>query len=158
MNLAVWTRERLGNWMGRLYEPYRRSGLPELTSEQQDKMFRATHGIPLIIKHCYGQVYEYSRPVDVVLSNLLKAPNQAIEFSFAELFKLVSADEVQRKTLLLLALIGRPLMLRQIGEILGYSEIEIGNKLSQLVSFQCVSSTDGKYIINEEVGVFTSRW
>ncbi len=56
--------------MQKLYEPYARSGRPELTAEQMDAIYDATRGIPLIIKHCYGQVYEFNRSVDVVLKGL----------------------------------------------------------------------------------------
>lgn len=147
--------------MDRLYQPYQRSGLPRLTKEQENGMYGATRGIPLMIKHCYGQIYEYGRAVDSVIRGLASAANKAIDFSFAELFTVLRTDEVQRKTLLVLELIGRPLMLRQISDILQKPETDISAKLPQLVNFQCVSRSsagmDDKYSINDDIAVFASR-
>src|SRR5207302_8237917 len=82
-------------------------------------------------------------------------------FSFSEIFKLLKQDELQRKTILLLELIGRPLMLRQMADILGHSEAEIAERVVQLVNFQCViRSTTGseeKFAISDDVRVFTGR-
>ena len=50
--------------MQRLFEPYVRSGKQQLTEVQMDALYDATQGIPLIIKHCYGQIYEYNRSVE----------------------------------------------------------------------------------------------
>jgi len=86
-----------------------------------------------MIKHCYGQIFEYGRPVEAVVSRLSSAPTKIVEFSFAEIFNLLEKDEVQRKTLLLLELIGRPLMLRQMADILNANEADLTERVAQLV-------------------------
>jgi DNA polymerase III delta prime subunit len=145
--------------MQRLYEPYRRSGLTRLTEEQLDALYDATRGIPLMIKHCYGQVFEYGRPVESVIKRLSGAPNRVVEFSFSEIFKLVKQDELQRKAILLLEIMGRPLMLRQMADILGYSEADISDRVAQLVNFQCVNRSatglEEKYSVSDDVRAFT---
>jgi hypothetical protein len=145
--------------MQRLYEPYARSGKQQLSVEQMDNVYEATQGIPLIIKHCYGQVYEYNCDVNVVLKNLRTASSKPVEFSFAEVLCLLKQDELQLRTILLLELSGRRLTLRQMADILGAGEPEIAERLSRLVNFQCVNSdsTDEKYAINDEARVLTRR-
>jgi Cdc6-like AAA superfamily ATPase len=147
--------------MKRLYEPYARSGKQQLTDEQFDALFEATQGIPLIIGHCYGQVYEHSRPFDVVLKTLSSAGSKIVDFSFAEIFKLLKQNDLQLRTILLLELSGRRLMARQIADILGANEEEILTGLTSLVNFQCVTTattgTDEKYGISDDVRLLTRR-
>jgi hypothetical protein len=147
--------------MERLYEPYARSAKAQRTEEETDAIYEATKGIPLIIKHCYGQIYEYNREVDLVLKQLSNAGTKIVEFSFAEVFDLLKRDELQLRTILLLELSARRLMSRQIADILGAKEAELANRLAQLVNFQCAvmvsTGADEKYGINDEVRFLTRR-
>ncbi len=147
--------------MQRLYEPYARSGKQQLTDQQQDALYETTQGIPLIIKHCYGQVYEYSCEIGAVLQRLSTAGTKVVDFSFAEVFDLLKKDDLQLRTILLLELSARSLMARQIADILAVDEGNIEKRLAQLVSFQCASTmstgTEEKYGINDEVRFLTRR-
>lgn len=144
-----------------LYEPYAHSQHSQLTEDQLDALYDATRGIPLLIKHCYGQIFEYGKSVEAVLRGLSSAGNDVVDFSFAEIFKLLKQDELELRTILLLELSGRPLMRRQIADMLGLSEAVIESRLAPLGNFQCVvrSSTglEEKYGISEEVHFFTRR-
>jgi hypothetical protein len=147
--------------MQRLYEPYARSGRQQLTDQQQDALYERTQGIPLIIKHCYGQVYEYGSEIDVVLKKLSTAGTRVVDFSFAEVFDLLKKDDLQVRIILLLELNGRRLMARQIADILVVDEAEVAERLAQLVKFQCANimttGTEEKYGINDEVRLLTRR-
>jgi RNA-directed DNA polymerase len=147
--------------MQRLYGPYARSARQQLTDEQMDALYEATQGIPLIIKHCYGQIYEYNRELDVVLKRLSRAGNKVMDFSFAEVFDLLKQDELQLRIILLLELSGRRLMSRQIADILTVEESEVTERLAQLVNFQSANmvstGTEEKYGINDEVRSLTRR-
>ena len=80
-------------FMTRLDESYQQTGQPTFSSLQRDQLYAANfHGIPLIIKHCYGQVFEYSRPLEDVLKGLSGAGNKVVEFSFKEIFELLECD------------------------------------------------------------------
>lgn len=147
--------------MQRLYEPYARSGKAQRTPQEMDAIYDATQGIPLIVKHCYGQIYEYNREVETVLRQLSKAGNNVVEFSFAEVFDLLKRDELQLRMILLLELSARRLMSRQIADILVADETEVVSRLGELVNFQCAvmvtTGTDEKYGINDEVRFLTRR-
>ncbi len=152
-------RQESKELMRRLYEPYRWSGKVQLTEQQLDALYETTQGIPLIIKHCYGQVFEYNRPMELVLRGLSNAGNKVVEFSFAEIFKLLKQDGLLLSTILLLELSARPLMLRQMADILGEDEAEIGHRVAGLENFQCVNRTstgaDTKFAVSDDVRFFT---
>src|SRR5207253_4378287 len=116
----------------RLEEEYAHSGQEPLSPEQRDAMYDATRGIPLIIKHCYGQIREYNRDADQVLRGLASAGNKVVDFSFSELFHNLKQDDLQLRTILLLELIGQPLMLRQMADILEVAEEAIDERLARL--------------------------
>lgn len=147
--------------MDRLYEPYSRSGQAPLTDEQRDQIYEVTQGIPLIVKHCYAQVYEYNRPLTMVLKALEAAGNKVVEFSFAEMFALLKEDLLHLKLILLLEVSGRPLMLRQMADILGVKEEHLSDRLASLVNLQCVQrttvGTDDKFSLNDEVKFLVRR-
>jgi hypothetical protein len=146
--------------MERLDEPYRQSGQQALTEEQRDAMYEASKGIPLIIKHCYGQIYEYNRPVDFVLRNLVMAGNTVVDFSFSEILQLITQDSLQLRIVLLLELIGRPLLVRQISDVLGVDELQVNPRITTLTNFQCLTGSSAgnyeKYGVNDDLR-FVSR-
>jgi RNA-directed DNA polymerase len=144
-----------------LYKLYVQSGRQQLTLQQQDAVYETTQGIPIIIKHCYGQVFEYGIEIDVVIKNLSTAGTKVVDFSFSEVFNLLKKDELHLRIILLLELSGRRLMSRQIADILLVDEAEIAGLLAQLVNFQCAnltsSGTEEKYGINDDVRLLTRR-
>jgi hypothetical protein len=161
INLRGLDKQESKELMQRLHEPYARSGQAQLTPEQLDAVYNATNGIPLIIKHCYGQIYEYNRSVDTVLKGLSSASNKVVDFSFSEIFDLLKHDDLQLRVVLLLEVSGRPLVLRQMMDILDAEENELAERVRRLVGFQCItrssSGTDEKYAVNDEVRFFTRR-
>ncbi len=147
--------------MQRLYQPYARSGKAQRTDEEFDSIHDATRGIPLIIKHCYGQIYEYNVELNSVLKRLSQAGSKVVDFSFTEVFDHLKEDELQLRTILLLELSARRLMVRQIADILAADEAEVSTRLAQLINFQCASvvssGTEEKYGINDQVRFLSRR-
>ena len=146
--------------MRSLYKKYK-GAKPALSEEQQRELHRATFGIPILIKHCFGQIYEYNRAFDVVIRSLSEIPNKAVEFSYEEILKLLKSDDCQLETMLLLELINYPLLIRQIADILSRDESEIETKIRLLADFQCVKRTNQgrleKYMVNDEIRILTRR-
>ncbi|WP_448046074.1 hypothetical protein [Bradyrhizobium liaoningense] len=147
--------------MQRLYQPYAQSGQAQLADGKRSQLYEATRGIPLIIKHCYGQVFEYNMPLDSVIKSLLSAGNNVVEFSFAEIFKILREDELQRKIIVLLEVIKRPILIRQMADILSVEQWSIESRIGNLMNFQCIvrssSEADDKYAINPEVRLLAAR-
>jgi GTPase SAR1 family protein len=153
--------KRESNWlMERLDQPYRQSAQPPLTEAQRNQLYEVTKGIPLIIKHCYGQFFEYNIPPEIVLKNLASAGNKVVEFSFSEIFRFLKEDELQKKIIILLELANRPTLIRQISDILSVDEADIAPRITNLANFQCIirspSDIDDKYSINPDVQLLTA--
>ncbi len=149
------------NLMEDLYEQYRMVA-PELTKEQKQKIFEVTSGIPVVIKHCFGQIYEYNKPFSTVVNAIVLAKTaKVVEFSFEEVFKIVRDDQCQLEIILLLEYINCPLLVRQMAEILNRFEGDIENRIPSLYNFQCIKrdnyGLEEKYEINPEVRLFTKR-
>src|SRR5262249_4901448 len=77
-------------------------------------------------------------------------------------FSLLKQDDTQLRTILLLELAGRPLMLRQMADIFSMDETEMSDRLAQLINFQCVnrvvtSGGEEKFVISDEARFFTRR-
>lgn len=146
--------------MNSLHNKYR-SSKPALSEEQKKKLHQATFGIPILIKHCFGQIYEYNRAFDVVVRSLSEIPNKAVEFSYEEILKLLKSDDCQLEIMLLLELINCPLLIRQIADILARDESEIETKIPPLADFQCVKRTNQgrleKHMVNDEIRILTRR-
>jgi RNA-directed DNA polymerase len=121
--------------MSLLYQSYASSGQAQLTENQRSQLYDATKGIPLLIKHCYGQVYEYNMPFDAVVKGLVVAGNKVVEFSFAEIFRFLKDDELQRKILILLEVINRPTLIRQMADILNVDLTSIERRIANLMNF-----------------------
>jgi hypothetical protein len=146
--------------MKKLFEPYS-NAREQLTTLQQEDVYKISSGIPIIIKHCYGQVFEYNRPVDAVLRGLSSAGNRVVEFSFAEIFQLIKENLSQLRVLILLELINCSLLPRQISDILEMRENDVDSIITILSNFQCVSrisyGREEKYEVNEDMRIFTRR-
>jgi hypothetical protein len=150
-----------GSLMQRLYQPYARSGQAQLSDAQRSQLYEATKGIPLLMKHCYGQVFEYGMPLDGVIKNLLVAGNNVVEFSFAEIFKILKEDDLQRRIIVLLEVIRRPILIRQMADILSVEHSSVESRIGNLMNFQCIvrssSESDDKYSINPDVRLLAAR-
>jgi tetratricopeptide (TPR) repeat protein len=148
-------------FMTRLDGSYQQTGQPSFSSAQRDEIHSATHGIPLIIKHCYGQVFEYSRPLEEVLKGLVAAGNKVVEFSFKEVFELLERDAANQRILILLEVLNKPLLPRQISDILSMPEEDVLQRIGRLHSFQClnrvISETYDKYVINAELRLLATN-
>lgn len=146
--------------MNSLFRQYK-DAVPDLSDEQKQELHQATFGIPILIKHCFGQIYRYNRPFDAVVRNLSATPNKAVEFSFEEVLKLLKNDSCQLEIILLLELINCPLLIRQVADILARSEAQVEDKIPSLASFQCVKRINQgrqeKYTINDEIRMLTRR-
>jgi DNA polymerase III delta prime subunit len=147
--------------MASLYETYVNSGQEQLRDDQRDQLHEVTLGIPLLIKHCYAQIYEFGCSPDGVFSNLLNTPSRVIDFSFAEIFKLLKQDDLLLRTILLLEVSGRALMQRQMADILAVDEERIAESLRRLLNLQCVNRAsvglDDKYVLNVEARFLAKR-
>lgn len=147
--------------MKSLFETYKDSSKEQLSPEQQSALYKVTSGIPLIINHCYAQIYDYNSSVKTVIDNLTAESTKIIDFSFSEIFQLLKQDSIQLKTIILLELVNTPLLLRQIADVLKVSESNLENKLTRLVSFQCIKLSaykmEEKYSLNDEMRLFTKR-
>jgi len=161
INLKGLDEQESKELMQRLYHPYARSGKPQRTNEEFHKIWNATSGIPLIIKHCYGQIYEYNVDLNFALTRLSQAGSKVVDFSFEEVFDLLKKDKLQLRIILLLELSGHRLMVRQIADILNEDEAEVSKRLSQLMNYQCASAissgNEEKYGINDQVHFLTRR-
>ena len=144
-----------------LYERYKKAK-PELTNTQKQKLHEVTKGIPLVIKHCIARIYEYNDPINQVIMNLATYESQLVQFSFKEILNQIQNDKekTQLHILLLLEDINRPLMVRQIADILEEDVIDIENDIPVLTDYQCVRKANQdnqeKYFINPEIKLLTS--
>jgi len=144
-----------------LYQQYAQSGQGQLTEVQRNDLYEGTRGIPLLIKHCYGQVFEYNMQLNTVLQNLVVAGNKVVEFSFAEIFRFLKEDALQSKIIILLELINRPILVRQIADILSTEGADIDKRITNLLNFQCIvrspSDVGDRYSINPEVRLLAAK-
>jgi hypothetical protein len=148
--------------MASLYDAYASSGRGGPPSDDQlDQLYDATHGIPLLIKHCYAQIYEFGSSFDFIIGNLLNARSKVMDFSFAEIFKLLKNDDILLRSILVLEVSGRPLMRRQMADILSIEEEKLAVALNRLMNFQCVNRMtvgfDEKYVANAEARLLAKR-
>lgn len=130
----------------------------QITEPQMIQLYEASKGIPIVIKHSFGRVFEYHEPLDSVVRALSSYGNEVVQFSFKEIFDQVEKQDksgLQLSILILLELVNYPLMLRQVADILGCTEIEVEKVVPSLVNFQCLKKlyqeNSEKYIVNDEI-------
>lgn len=132
-----------------------KSSKPDLTDSQKKTMYQVTVGVPLLMKHCLARVYEYNEPFDGVIRSLPEYSNTIVQFSFSEIIERLRGETVGLSILLLLEIVDRPLMIRQIADILEINEYEIENKVPLLANFECVKRVNldnqEKYALNDEI-------
>jgi hypothetical protein len=138
----------------KLFEFYKDSHEP-LNDEQMEKLYNVTHGIPIVIKHCIGQLFEHNVPLDTIIIRLGVAENEVIKFSFEEIFHLLKNNRLINELFILLDLIKRPISIRQMSDILGADEHIVGSNLQKLLNFHCIErinqGSEEKFSINESV-------
>jgi hypothetical protein len=147
--------------MASLYKRYD-SGHAELSDDQKEQLFRVTFGIPIVIKHAFGQIYEHRKTFVTVVESLPKVDSQQlVEFSYHEILGEIQKDGCALDTLLLLEVMNCPLMARQIADILERNENHIESTIRILANYQCVGSlnegVDEKYSINPEIRLLTKK-
>lgn len=147
--------------MDDLYGKYKHAA--EHVSEIYEKeIYKITRGIPIVIKHCFARLFEYSESLNYVLSSF-DAASEIVQFSFNEIIQQIEVtdnDKIQLKILILLGLHNYPLMTGQIAKILEIPQSEIENKIPMLVDYQCLSRVfeEGyeKYKVNDEIKLLTT--
>lgn len=134
----------------------------ELTNEQQDRLYDSTRGIPVVLKHCFMQVYEHSKSFDNTIGNLPKLESEIVQFSFKEILGHIEKEDKNRirlNILLLLEAINCPLLTRQISDILETQEFIIEKVIPSLIDLQCIKRINQrnheKYIINDDIRLLT---
>lgn len=148
------------NLMDNLYSTYQHAKQP-LPDDLKKKLNDVSKGIPIILRHCFAQIYEHNRAVDSVIQRLSHHANKLVDFSFEEIIQILKKDDLSLRTLILLKIQKVPLSLRQITDILECSDLPLQKCLSTLAAFQCVTSEltiNGEfYRINPEVDLLMTR-
>ncbi len=139
-----------------IYERYRNSHSP-LTSEQCKLIHEATSGIPIVIKHCLGQIFEFQVPLNEILKRLSESSNEVIKFSYSEVLSHLKKDDCYLKILILLEIIGEPISARQISIILEIPINEINMHIPNLLNFLCIDrislGIEEKYRVSTQIGL-----
>lgn len=145
-----------------LYEPYATVKIT-LTDLEKDKLYEVTKGIPIVIKHCMARVYEYNEPIHKVITDLSRIESNLVQFSYKEILEEIERDDqnkVQLQILLLLETVNRPLMLRQIADILEIDFDVVEKAVPVLADYQCLKRVNQdnqeKYYLNNEIRLLAS--
>jgi hypothetical protein len=147
--------------MTSLYKKYKHS--IELKNEQKELLHRTVKGIPILLKHCFARIYEYNEPFDSVINNLPSLSSQIVQFSFKEILDRVQREKNQigLQILVLLEIVKRPLMVRQMADILELTELDLQNSLPNLSNFECVHrkmiDNQEKYYVNDEISLLVQN-
>lgn len=110
-------------------------------SKQIAQIYEATQGIPIVIIHCFGQLYEFQKPLDKILRELNTYGANIVQFSYQEVLDQLQKKDstgLQLKIILLLDLVRSSLLLGQISKILETPQTEIEEKIELLARFQCI--------------------
>jgi DNA replication protein DnaC len=148
----------------KLFEKYIDSGIPDLTEVQKEELHKKSFGIPIVIKHFYAQIFDYSKSFYETAAMLGDYGAEIIQFSFKEILSQIEVkdtSQVQLRILLLLEIISYPLMVRQVADILGEEEKQIAAVMPVLLNYQCVKKINEhnfeKYSINDEIRLLTAN-
>lgn len=117
----------------------------------------ATFGIPIVIKHCLGQIYEFHVPITDILEGLSEESNEVIKFSYSEVLLHLRKDDCYLQILILLEILNQPISARQIAETLELSLNQINKHIPILLNFQCVDKInvgiEEKYKVSNQIGL-----
>jgi len=146
--------------MANIYENYK-DGQQPLTNDQCNLIHEAAQGIPIVIKHCLGQIYEFSRPLADVISNLSNEQSEVIKFSYSELIAHLKKGKEFLQILLFLEIKNGPSSIRQIALTLELETLEISTRIPLLLSFQCIDQInigiEQKYKISNQIGLLAKK-
>lgn len=139
-----------------VYERYKNSHEP-LTAEQCSLIYKATSGIPIVIKHCLGQIFEFQVPLNEIIRGLSESSNEVIKFSYSEILSNLKKDDCYLKILILLEIMGEPISARQISLILEIPINEINKHIPNLLNFLCIDKLnigiEEKYRVSCQIGL-----
>jgi hypothetical protein len=139
-----------------IYDRYKNAN-PPLTSDQCRLIHDATFGIPIVIKHCLGQLYEFQVPLLKILSELSEESNEVIKFSYSEILSHLKKDDCFLKILILLEILNEPISIRKISIILEIPANEINKRITILQNFQCIDNLnigiEEKFRISNQLGL-----
>lgn len=145
--------------MRQLMARYRRE---RLTDSQEYELYEATQGIPIVLKHCFGQMFEFNKPLQTVLRELTNYHNEIVQFSYKEILQQLERRDqsgIQLKTLLLLESLNYPMTISQMAQVINTTEQALEKELPPLLDFQCLQATfiDGRerYKLNDDIRLFT---
>ena len=145
--------------MGSLYRRYKSA--VELTDDQKRVLHETVKGVPILLKHSFARIYEYNESFDSVITNLPSFSSRLVQFSFKEILDRIrrEKDQVSLQILILLEIISRPLMKRQMANILEIDENKLEQHLPNLSNFECVRrrmiDNQEKYYLNDEIKLLT---
>jgi RNA-directed DNA polymerase len=146
-------------FMASLHKRYKSAA--DLTNEQKELLHQATKGIPILLKHCFARIYEYNESFNTVINNLPTFSSKLVQFSFQEILDRIrkEKDQTSLQILILLEIVNRPLMIRQMSDILEINELRIEKSLPLLANFECIRRkvVDDweKYTLNDEISLLT---
>lgn len=132
-----------------------------LNNEQLEKIHDASFGIPLIIIHCLGRVFEYRESINKIIMDLNTAGSKIVQFSFKEILNIIEKDELRARILILLDMFHVELITRQMADILEVEERDIEEKLSLLLNWQCVEvineGSEQRYLLNSDLQLMVKQ-
>jgi GTPase SAR1 family protein len=142
--------------MESIYTRYKDSHSP-LTPEQYKLIHEATFGIPIVIKHCLGQIFEFHVPLSEIFNRLSEESNEVIKFSYSEILSHLRKDDCYLKILILLEVLNEPISARQMALILEINNSDINNHLPILLNFQCIEKLnvgiEEKFRVSHQIGL-----
>jgi hypothetical protein len=146
--------------MENIYENYKDSQ-PKLSEEQCILIHDAAQGIPIVIKHCLGQIYEFNYPLGDILTGLSNEQNEVIKFSYSEILSQLKKDKIFLQILLLLEIKNEPTSIRQIALALETDLKAINKCIPSLLNFQCIdkinTGIEEKYKISNQIGLLAKK-
>lgn len=132
------------------------------TKKQEEEIHNHTKGIPIVIKHCFGRMFEYNESRSQVLRDLSKHESNIVQFSYKEIINQIEQKDSsgkQLKILLLLDLLETSLTVVQMANILEVTVSDVENSLPPLINFQCIKreffGNGEKFSINDEIVLLT---
>lgn len=142
--------------MESIYTRYKNSHVP-LTQDQYKLIHEATFGIPIVIKHCLGQLFEFQVALSEIFGRLTEQSNEVIKFSFSEVLSHLRKDDCYLKILILLEVINEPISARQMAITLEINSTQINKHLPILLNFQCIEKMnvgiEEKYRVSNQIGL-----
>lgn len=148
------------NFMDQLYKNYEHLGTSNLSNQQKNGLAEASKGIPIVIKHFYVRYFKTPDSFREIIKSLSRFgdDNELVKFSYSELLRELETQDSDRLLLFILLLLNhmnKPLLIRQMADILEIDTNDITKSLSTLMDYQCVikiiDNDKEKFIVNHEI-------